>query len=518
MNQDRVKEILLETADTELEFSVVFTGKSSKKVNGLYKPDTHEIILHNKNFANDNELIYTAVHEYTHHKQCEKEGGFYSTRVHSPKFWTLFHSLLAEAEKKGFYKITLEESPELLELTDEIRQVIMVEDGKLMKELGRLLGKARPLCKKAGVRYEDYVDRVLCLPRASATAIEKISAYDVNPAIGYEAMKFVANIGNAEKRAEAEEMFLNKTSPATVRGTISKKKEEDPRRTLEKEKRRLEKTILSLQARLETVESRLANMPISPFIIAVIFSIFMSLPMIGQNSNPIPIPPVPPIPGMPEIPKPNTINPVLPQVPAAPEFLKTTNQPKTEKIVTRKKISPAEIIERLNSSQGGAFAKRLMSTLIENDDQGFDVLNKIIEELSKEDLQGFPIQTVESKNKKNVLIKNFNFNGKNMLEEFGSFAVSGITADKSFFMAAESKAAAAGQKNGERLYIFAKRNIAGTYKLFVEIDQDTKNHSSLFFKFFKNSPFDAKLDQNILFSQIKTDRLDLDAVFDLTAE
>ena len=76
MNQDRVKEILLETADTELEFSVVFTGKSSKKVNGLYKPDTHEIILHNKNFANDNELIYTAVHEYTHHKQCEKEGGF----------------------------------------------------------------------------------------------------------------------------------------------------------------------------------------------------------------------------------------------------------------------------------------------------------------------------------------------------------------------------------------------------------------------------------------------------------
>lgn len=131
-------------------------------------------------------------------------------------------------------------------------------------------------------------------------------------------------------------MFLNKTSPATVRGTISKKKEEDPRRTLEKEKRRL-KTILSLQARLETVESRLANMPISPFIIAVIFSIFMSLPMIGQNSNPIPIPSVPPIPGMPEIPKPNTINPVIPQAPAAPEFLKTTNQPKTEKTVARKK-------------------------------------------------------------------------------------------------------------------------------------------------------------------------------------
>ncbi|UTC66718.1 MULTISPECIES: hypothetical protein [unclassified Treponema] len=517
MNQDRVKEILLETADTELEFSVVFTGKSSKKVNGLYKPDTHEIILHNKNFANDNELIYTAVHEYTHHKQCEKEGGFYSTRVHSPKFWTLFHNLLAEAEKKGFYKITLEESPELLELTDEIRQVIMVEDGRLMKELGRLLGKARPLCKKAGVRYEDYVDRVLCLPRASATALEKISAYNVNPEIGYEAMKLVANIGNPEKRAEAEEMFLNKTSPATVRGKISAKKEEDPRRTLEKEKRRLEKTILSLQARLETVESRLANMPISPFIIAVIFSIFTSLPIIAQNSNPIPIPSVPPIPEIPAIPKPNTVSPAIPQAPSAPEFFKIDNQPKNEKVLTKKRLSPAEMIERLNSSQDGAFAKRLMSTLIENDDQGFDVLNKIIEELSKNDVQKFPVQTGSGKNKEGLLIRTFNFNGKNMLGEFGSFAVSYVTPDKSFFLAAESKAAATGQKNGERLYIFAKRNITGTYKLFVEIDQDTKNHNSLFFKFFKNSPFEAKLDQNILLSQIKTDKFDLDAVFDLAS-
>lgn len=515
MNQDRVKEILLETADTELEFSVVFTGKSSKKVNGLYKPDTHEIILHNKNFANDNELIYTAIHEYTHHKQCEKDGGFYTKRVHSPKFWTLFHNLLAEAEKKGLYRITLEESPELLELTDEIRQVIMVEDGKLMKELGRLLGKARPLCKKAGVRYEDYVDRVLCLPRASATAIEKISAYDVNPSIGYEAMKLVANIGNTEKRAEAEEMFLKRTSPAAVRGQISTKKEEDPRRTLEKEKRRLEKTILSLQAKLETVESRLANMPIAPFIIAVIFSIFTSLPMIAQNSNPIPIPSVPPIPGIPAIPKPNTVGPAIPKAPAAPEFFKLDHQPKNEKNLTRKRLSPAEMIERLNSSQDGAFAKRLMSTLIESEDQGFDVLNKIIEELSKNDVQKFQMQIKE--NKKNEVIKNFNFNGKNMLEEFGSFAASDITPDKSFFLAAESKAAAKGEKNGERLYIFAKRNIAGTYKLFVEIDQDTKNHNSLFFKLFKNSPFEAKFDQNILFSQIKNDRIDLDAVFDLNS-
>ena len=41
MNQDQVKEILLQIEESELEFSVTFTGKASKKVNGLYKSDTH---------------------------------------------------------------------------------------------------------------------------------------------------------------------------------------------------------------------------------------------------------------------------------------------------------------------------------------------------------------------------------------------------------------------------------------------------------------------------------------------
>ena len=81
MNQDQVKEKLLAIEDAPLEFSVIFSGKRSKKVNGLYKPDTREILIHNKNFQGgsggekaqgatataDNLLIYTAIHEYAHH-------------------------------------------------------------------------------------------------------------------------------------------------------------------------------------------------------------------------------------------------------------------------------------------------------------------------------------------------------------------------------------------------------------------------------------------------------------------
>ena len=260
MNQDQVKNILLQIEDTSLDFSLIFSGKSSKMVNGLYKPETREIVLHNKNFENDNEMIYTAIHEYTHHKQCEIEGIRHSTRHHTQKFWAMFHRLLTIAEEKGFYKIGIEEGTELEEITKRIRSVLMVEDGRIMKELGELLGKARRLCKEAHVRYEDYIDRVLKLPRSSATSMEKMYAFDIDPSIGYDAMKSVANITNPEKRKEAERLYVADNSHAVVKTLLNKKKEENEKTMLEKERLRLEHTIETMQIRLEEVKTRLIEL------------------------------------------------------------------------------------------------------------------------------------------------------------------------------------------------------------------------------------------------------------------
>lgn len=263
MNQDDVKKILLEIENTDLDFSVVFTGKKSAKVNGLYKMESREILLHNKNFAHDNELIYTAIHEYTHHKIFEEDSGLYKPRAHSPRFWGRFHSFLEKAEEKGFYSVDVKVSPELLEITDEIKNVLFLENGKLVKRVGELLLKAHPLCKEIGIRYEDYVDRVLCLPRASSTAIERIQAFDLNPALGYEAMKQIAKIGSQEKREKAEELFLNNKSVPLVQDFLRQKKlpdEMDKRLQLEKEKNRIEKTIQSLEKRLEVVTKQLDNL------------------------------------------------------------------------------------------------------------------------------------------------------------------------------------------------------------------------------------------------------------------
>ena len=51
-----------------------------------------------------------------------------------------------------------------------------------MQEFGKLLIKAHELCEKADIRYEDYIDRILCLPRNSAKDLCKVASVEVNPA------------------------------------------------------------------------------------------------------------------------------------------------------------------------------------------------------------------------------------------------------------------------------------------------------------------------------------------------
>jgi hypothetical protein len=270
MDNEKIKQILLDIQESKLDFTVVQTGKDSKRVNGLYKPDTHEILLHNKNFKTDNQLIYTAVHEYTHHLIAEDTLAIsgstapINAKIHNQAFWAKFNELIAIAEKKGYYVIGVENSPELEKLTEEIRTNYLQKNGQLMQEFGRLLAKAHELCEQANIRYEDYVDRVLCLPRNSARDIAKLGIVPVNPALGYDNMKLVAGIKKPEDRNAAEQHLMNGASPASVREMMKRSNaaslSDDPKSKLEREKARIEKTILQLQQRLEYVEDALGNM------------------------------------------------------------------------------------------------------------------------------------------------------------------------------------------------------------------------------------------------------------------
>ena len=269
MDNEKIKEMLLDIASTDLDFTVTQSGKESCRVNGLYKPDTHEIILHNKNFKTDSELVYTSIHEYTHHLIAEKQialngsSYMYNAKVHNEAFWAKFHSLLKIAEEKKYYSIDIDSFPELKELTENIQKNYIEANGRIMQEFGKLLAKAHALCQKANIRYEDYIDRILCLPRNSARDITRVGrVQDVNPAIGFDNMKMLSAIKKPEQRAEAQEQIMAGESPATVR-SLMKQKAQAPvaqKTKLEKEKNRLSKTIAQLQQRLEFVEESLAQL------------------------------------------------------------------------------------------------------------------------------------------------------------------------------------------------------------------------------------------------------------------
>ncbi|MDR0496119.1 MAG: hypothetical protein LBH42_00735 [Treponema sp.] len=269
MNSDQVKDKLLLIEDAPLDFSVILSGKKSKKVNGLYNPETREIIIHNRNFsggsggekADSNLLVYTAIHEYAHHLHACARGGHLSSRAHTAEFWAIFHGLLEKAEKKRIYKDVFSGSKDLEELTEIIRKKYLADNGKLMKELGQQLLKAHDLCSTVGGRYEDYIDRVLRIPRQAANLAVKMYQYNLNPETGADNMRFLAGISNEEKREAAEKALLAGKSPDTVKTALRQKslEEEDPRLRLEKEKLRLERTIVSLKKRLEEVKRELGS-------------------------------------------------------------------------------------------------------------------------------------------------------------------------------------------------------------------------------------------------------------------
>jgi hypothetical protein len=260
MNQDQVKEQLLRLDEAVEDFSVTFTGKKSKKANGLYYPDSREIIIHNHNFENDNQLLYTAIHEFAHHVHFTRSPVPVGSRAHTIEFRNILHELLERAEEMGIYQNVFRSNPEFMALTYRIRRDFLGPNGELMKRFGEALIEAQKLCEKHHARFEDYVERVLSLNTKSANTIIKTHAYDIDPEIGYENMATVAGIADPDKRKEAEKAFSNGSSPDRVKAMLRQKpdeEEEEPREKLVKEKRRIERTIESLKDKLRSVEDRL---------------------------------------------------------------------------------------------------------------------------------------------------------------------------------------------------------------------------------------------------------------------
>jgi len=264
MNQEQVKAQLLQLKDTAEDFQVTFTGKSSKKVDGLYQPENREIIIHNQNFTEDNSLMYTAIHEFAHHLQFTESSLPVSSRSHTNNFWNIFHNLLFMAEDKGIYTNVFKTDRNFIELTKKIKDNFVNVDAQLMKDFGKFLLEAFELCLANHLSFEDYVDRELQLHRNTAKTLIKIHSKDINPEIGYENMKMVANIREDTERERAEAAFLEGRTPDMVRAEFRVKEKPESKTDnkidhLLHERDKIERTIEKLTVQLARIEQQISS-------------------------------------------------------------------------------------------------------------------------------------------------------------------------------------------------------------------------------------------------------------------
>ncbi|MBN2384549.1 hypothetical protein JXQ70_16870 [bacterium] len=258
MNQDQVKQNLLQLKVTKHDFSVIFSGKASARANGVYHPERHEIIIHNQNFKSDNALMYTAIHEYAHHIHCVESALPITSRSHTTKYWSIFHRLLFKAEELGIYTNIFEADPAFISLTARIKREFLTGNGNLIREFGKTLIEAQELCSEKEVSFADYLDRIVRIPRDSAQSMIRAHLYEIEPTLGYDNMRTLASISDQDQRMKAQNAFMQGETPAMVKERFKiRKQSEDEIGVLVAEKSSIENRILRLNERLREIDNRL---------------------------------------------------------------------------------------------------------------------------------------------------------------------------------------------------------------------------------------------------------------------
>jgi hypothetical protein len=261
MNQDTVKEKLQSIHESPIEYAVMFSMKKSKMVNGLYKFVTKEIVIHNKNFVDDegkqNEtlLMFTAIHELAHHGM-DAEKGNKGSRPHTQDFWATFHSLLDITEKKGVYHAEIDADTQ--KLIDNAR-AISGQIADLQRTLGRVLLDIGKSCRESGLRTEDVIERKAQISKQStkvAVAAYEMGDQGVGADIQTEAAKqrdeysraAVIAAGHMGKSVVQAKKSASRSKPTPLSTGV-----EDEMVALLREKRRIERTVGSLTHRLEVI-------------------------------------------------------------------------------------------------------------------------------------------------------------------------------------------------------------------------------------------------------------------------
>jgi hypothetical protein len=264
MNQEQVKEKLESVHKSPIDYTAVFSGKKSLKAYGLYKPDTREIVIHNKNFKNgdgglnENLLMFTAIHELAHHVMRAEKGDT-GSRAHGQDFWATFHGLLGAAEERGVYRAEIDGGTQTL--IDEARD-ISVRIAGLQRELGRVICAIEVSCMDNGLRAEDIIERKAQIAKQTAKAAVaalRLGDTGLGADMQAEAARQRAKAGR-EAVTEAAQNGASVIQAKKAARPESRMEPEDEAAKLVLEKVRIERTVAVLERRLEEIRKELGEL------------------------------------------------------------------------------------------------------------------------------------------------------------------------------------------------------------------------------------------------------------------
>jgi hypothetical protein len=155
----RIKEILTTIKEPESNFEVFIKNERLRKRNqiiaGTYNYHDKVIKLYLPEAESNNQLIQVAIHEYAHHFMRSHIG-------HKLEFWMCYFDLLEIAEKKGFFRCSIETSDKLKKITNIIKQYNLVKSRKIFRsELSWIFGVIKILCKEFDIDFEYYTVKYL---------------------------------------------------------------------------------------------------------------------------------------------------------------------------------------------------------------------------------------------------------------------------------------------------------------------------------------------------------------------
>ena len=113
----------------------------------------------------------------------------------------------------------------------------------------------------------EYPERVLRFSARPLIVLMKISALDIDPAIGIDNMKTVAQVKDPAERKKVEEDFISGKSPESVKASLKRSglssaadEESSALDQLVQEKARIERSIFNLQEKLDMIQKRIRNL------------------------------------------------------------------------------------------------------------------------------------------------------------------------------------------------------------------------------------------------------------------